>query len=223
MNHNMLSERHADWLSKLGIDSNKTDIPLLSSPQNPTQIHSWLQQAQEMLKKSILPNEVPVGNCLLFSIEDSVVTFWGWDGKSRQAVLAGLDFSIPLLLHRGNPQQPLWITSNPLRALIKIAQGFSVIGVPSPSSLAFWPKELDNTKIACIAATEQTLIRHINESDRLMLQLQWSQKDPVRHLDRLTNHHRTMDRIGKFDDFKSWAVRSFEENPLASVSRPGEE
>jgi hypothetical protein len=213
MNHFMLSERHTEWLTTLGIDPNRIDIPLLSSPQYPEQIESWLKKTSDILKGSILPSRIPVGDCLLFPIDDSIVTFWGWDGSSRQAVLVGLDFSVPLFHHSGNSQQSLWITGNPLRALIKIAQGNSVIGVPSPSSLAYWPKEHRNTNSVCVAVTEQTLIRRLKEMNRFSLQLDWSQKDPVRHLDGLVVYNRTMDRIAKFGDFKSWANRSFQESP----------
>lgn len=213
MNHLMLSERHAGWLSALGIDPEQIDIPLLSAPQHPNQMEAWLQQAQKILTGAILPKEVPVGDCLLFPIEDGVVSFWGWDGQSREAVLAGLDFSTPLLLHRGNPELPLWITGNPLRALRKMADGHSVIGVPSSSSLDYWPNDFGNTDTAYVAATEQTLIRRLNDLKHIDIELKWSQKDPVRHLDGLTNRHRTLDRVGKFEDFKVWALHSFQENP----------
>lgn len=213
MKHEMLSKRHAGWLSTLGINPEKIDNPLLSAPQYPNQMEAWRQQAQKILSGAILPKEVPVGDCLLFPIEDGVVSFWGWDGQSREAVLAGLDFSTPLLLHRGNPELPLWITGNPLRALRKMADGYPVIGVPSSSSLDYWPTDFGNSDSAYVAATEQTLIRRLNELKHIDIQLKWTQNDPVRHLDGLVHRHRTMDRIGKYDDFKAWAVSSFQENP----------
>lgn len=203
MIHPLLTPDQSKSLLKVEIEPDIITVPLMSAPQDPSQVSKWVTYAQDVLSSQFVPTTPPIGDILFLPLDcGPLITLWGWDFELENVVVVGPDFDTPIY-HKAGYSNDVWITANPLRFLTLATKGHEVYGLPNRQALTALQHVDKSVKIS---VTERTLIHSLRSQNAGIKVIEKWNHDPINQFVTDDRHIRPVAPINEFWEWASSAL-----------------